>query len=56
MCMNGHEVHTCIECNVSDYDSFMKEREEGWFCRECDPGPTPAPDRVDFADAMRGDR
>ena len=49
MCMNGHEVKVCCECNASDYESFMVERDGEWFCKEDDPGPTPAPDRVDYA-------
>ena len=53
MCMNGNEVHSCDECNTIDYDQFMVKRGEYWFCKECDPGPEPEPDSVDYAECHR---
>ena len=57
MSMSGHEVQTCCECHASDYDCFMVEREENWFCKECDPGPEPKQESLyDTTSEMRGER
>lgn len=57
MSMCGHEVHSCVECNSSDYDCFMIQREGNWFCKDCDPGEELKQESLyDTLEEMRGER
>jgi hypothetical protein len=53
MSMNGNEFHQCDECGCEDFECFMVERGDEFYCKECDPGEEPAADEVDYHECHR---